>query len=107
MKILLTGGMSYIGSHTAVALMQNGHEVFLYDNLSNSSDQVVNQLKSIVGKDIPFIRGDIRDLKLLISAFEKHEIDAVIHLAGLKSVGESVFNPIPYYQNNVCGTLSY
>lgn len=106
MKVLLTGGMGYIGSHTAVVLLRVGHEVVLYDNLSNSSDQVLERLCQITGQRIPFVKGDVRDTELLRSTFVDHEIDAVIHFAGLKAVGESVERPIEYYANNVQGTIS-
>jgi UDP-glucose 4-epimerase len=106
MNILITGGTGYIGSHTAVVLCQAGHHVILYDNLCNSSLDVVNNLNSILGYPIAFIDGDVRDIGTLIMAMTKHSIDAVIHFAGLKAVRESVKNPILYFSNNVQGTIS-
>lgn len=106
MNVLLTGGTGYIGSHTAVLLLQSGHRVVLYDNLSNSSDSVLEKLAQITGQPIPFIKGDLRDTELLRSTLAAHQIDAVVHFAGLKAVGESVEKPVDYYANNVQGTIS-
>ena len=106
MNVLLTGGMGYIGSHTAVVLLKLGHKVVLYDNLSNSSGGVLNNLAEITRQVIPFCRGDVRDTELLTSTLTTHHIDAVIHFAGLKAVGESVEKPLEYYSNNVQGTIS-
>jgi UDP-glucose 4-epimerase len=106
MNILITGGTGYIGSHTAVVLCQAGHHVILYDNLCNSSLDVVDNLNSILGYPIAFINGDVRDTGTLITAMTKHSIDAVIHFAGLKAVRESAENPILYFSNNVQGTIS-
>ena len=106
MNILLTGGTGYIGSHTAVSLSECGHLVVLYDNLSNSNFGVVNYIYKIIGKTIPFVQGDVRDTNLLISTLKTYQIDAVIHFAGLKAVGESVVKPIDYYANNVQGMIS-
>ena len=106
MKILLTGGTGYIASHAAVVLMQMGHQVVLYDNLSNSSDGVLTKLTQITNTHIPFVQGDVRDTPLLSATLSKHNIDAVIHFAGLKAVGESVEKPVDYYSNNVQGTIS-
>jgi len=106
MNVLLTGGMGYIGSHTAVVLLRAGHQIVLYDNLSNSSDQVLEKLSQIAGRPIPFAKGDVRDTELLKATLAAHEIDAVIHFAGLKAVGESVDKPVEYYANNVQGTIS-
>ena len=106
MKILLTGGTGYIGSHTAIVLQQLGHQVLLYDNLSNSTDSVLEKLIQITGQEIRFIRGDVRDTELLRSTLISNNINAVIHFAGLKAVGESVEKPIDYYANNVQGTIS-
>jgi UDP-glucose 4-epimerase len=106
-NILLTGGTGYIGSHTAVVLLQSGHRVVLYDNLSNSSDAVLEKLAQITGQPIPFIKGDVRDTELLKGTLTAHRIDAVVHFAGLKAVGESVEKPVNYYTNNVqCYRLS-
>ena len=106
MNILITGGTGYIGSHTAVVLCQAGHDVILYDNLCNSSLDVLNNLSVILGSPIAFINGDVRDTSALIAAMTKHRVDAVIHFAGLKAVRESVENPILYFANNVQGTIS-
>ncbi|MDR0996728.1 MAG: UDP-glucose 4-epimerase GalE, partial [Zoogloeaceae bacterium] len=103
MKILLTGGTGFIGSHTAVVLLEAGHEVVLYDNLSNSRAEVVGCIAQITGKTPTFIEGDIRDEARLVQALEGCE--AVIHFAGLKAVGESAEKPIEYYDNNVGGTI--
>jgi UDP-glucose 4-epimerase len=105
MKILVTGGMGYIGSHTCVELLQAGHEVVLYDNLSNSSRRVGEQLSRITGKQFAFVEGDIRDRGAMEAAFGAHPVDAVIHFAGLKAVGESVSQPLRYYDNNVYGSV--
>lgn len=106
MKVLLTGGAGYIGSHTAIVLAQLGHEIVLFDNLSNSSCEVVKNISQIVGRNIVLTQGDVRDTQALIDTMREHSIDAVIHLAGLKSVGESAFKPIDYFSNNVQGTIS-
>lgn len=106
MNVLLTGGTGYIGSHTAVVLSQLGHQVVLYDNLSNSSNLVLVKLAQITGQQIPFIKGDVRDTELLEGTLAAHHIVAVIHFAGLKAVGESVEKPVDYYANNVQGTIS-
>jgi UDP-glucose 4-epimerase len=106
MNILLTGGTGYIGSHTAVTLATAAHNVVLYDNLSNSKANVVDKLQTITGRQLPFIQGDMRDTILLKRTLQEYQIDAVIHFAGLKAVGESVKNPIDYYANNVQGTIS-
>lgn len=105
-RLLITGGVGYIGSHSAVVLSEIGHEVVLYDNLSNSSHCVLENLDLIVGRHIPFVKGDVRDTELLASTLASHSIDAVIHFAGFKSVGESVEKPVDYYSNNVQGTIS-
>jgi UDP-glucose 4-epimerase len=104
--VLLTGGMGYIGSHTAVVLTEAGHEVVLYDNLCNSKTSVLDRLETIIGKRLPFIEGDVRDTDKVEGVLKAHKIDAVIHFAGLKAVGESVEKPIDYYDNNVTGTIS-
>ena len=106
MNILLTGGTGYIGSHTAVALTQAGHTVTLYDNLCNSRAEVVDRLADITGQHLPLVQGDIRDTALLTQTLRTHAIEAVIHFAGLKAVGESVAQPVAYYANNVQGTIS-
>jgi len=106
MKILLTGGMGYIGSHTAIVLTDAGYDVVLYDNLSNSKSIVLDRLETITGKRLTFIEGDVRDIQKLEQTLSYHKIDSVIHFAGLKAVGESVQKPIDYYENNVTGTIS-
>jgi UDP-glucose 4-epimerase len=105
-KILLTGGLGYIGSHVAAALVASGYEVVLYDNLSNSKLSVVNSLERVFGKTVTFIEGDVRDERNLFNVLSRYEISAVIHCAGLKAVGDSVLNPIEYYDNNVSGSIS-
>ncbi len=106
MKVLLTGGTGYIGSHTALALVQAGHEVVLYDNLCNSKASVVDRLAQLLGQRPIFVQGDIRDTALLTEVLRQHAVDAVVHFAGLKAVGESVAKPVDYYANNVQGTVS-
>ena len=105
MKILVTGGTGYIGSHTCVELLENGYEVVVIDNLVNSKEEVIDKIRDITGKDITFYKGDVRDKELLSKIFRDNKIDAVIHFAGLKAVGESVQKPIEYYQNNLDSTL--
>lgn len=105
-RLLITGGAGYIGSHSAVVLSKIGHKVVLYDNLSNSTDSVLEKLIQITGRHIHFVRGDVRDTELLKNTLATHCIDAVVHFAGLKAVGESVEKPVEYYANNVQGTIS-
>lgn len=105
MKILVTGGAGYIGTHTCVELLQNGHEVVVIDNFDNSSPKSLDRVKEITGKAITLYVGDVRDGKILDKIFTEHEIDWVIHFAGLKAVGESCAKPIEYYNNNLYGTL--
>ena len=106
MNILLTGGTGYIASHTAVVLAQAGHEITLFDNLSNSQKTVLTCLEKILNQKVSFIEGDVRDTRLVSETIAKNQIDAVIHFAGTKSVAESVSNPLLYYANNVQGTIS-
>ena len=106
MNILLTGGTGYIGSHTALVLAQAGHKIILFDNLCNSQRGIVDRLIKITGKDIGFFEGDVRNTKYLSDILKQQKIDAVIHFAGLKAVGDSVKNPIDYFSNNVNGSLS-
>ncbi len=106
MNVLLTGGTGYIGSHAAVALVELGHQVVLYDNLTNSSEAVVEKLEQVADQRMPFVKGDVRDTKFLIDALGDYSIDAVIHLAGLKAVSDSIKKPVDYYANNVQGTIS-
>jgi UDP-glucose 4-epimerase len=105
-QILITGGAGYIGSHATVSLLEAGHEVVIVDNLSNSSIESINRIQLITGKSPIFIEGDIRDAALLDRIFTQFNIEAVMHFAGLKAVGESVEDPIKYYSNNVYGSLS-
>jgi len=104
-KILVTGGAGYIGSHTVVSLLEAGYKVVILDNLSNSHPKVIERINQICSQKPIFIKGDILDANLLAQIFSQHKISAVIHFAGLKSVGESVKNPLIYYQNNLNGSL--
>lgn len=106
MAILVTGGTGYIGSHTVVQLLDAGHEIIILDNLANSKKEVLTHIESLTNKQVTFIEGDIRDEVLLHLLFKQHTIEAVIHFAGLKAVGESVKKPLEYYDNNVNGTLT-
>ena len=105
MQILVTGGTGYIGSHTVVELLKSGKEVVIVDNLSNSSKNVIDNIEKITNKKCKFYEIDIRDEKGLEKVFEENDIEAVIHFAGLKAVGESVVKPLEYYDNNVIGTI--
>lgn len=105
-KIVVTGGAGYIGSHTVVELLNIGHEVIVIDNLINSNIEVLERIKQITGKDVLFYQVDIADEDMLDTIFRAHQIDAVIHFASLKAVGESVQYPMKYYENNVSGSLS-
>ncbi len=105
-RILVTGGAGYIGSHTVVELIAAGYEAIIVDNFSNSSVEVLDRLKTITGVDIPFYKGSISDKDFMNRVFEENQIDAVIHFAAYKAVGESVQEPLKYYKNNVCGTIS-
>ena len=106
MKILVTGGTGYIGSHTVVELQNSGYEVVILDNLSNSSPKVLDRVEKITGKKAKFYEADILDREALTKIFSEEKIDAVIHFAGLKAVGESVAKPLEYYWNNITGTLT-
>lgn len=106
MKILVTGGAGYIGSHTCVELLNAGYEVVILDNFYNSSPEVLKRIKELTGKDFTFCECDVRDRKGLDKVFAENKIDAVIHFAGLKAVGESVRKPLEYYENNVGGTVT-
>ena len=103
--ILITGGAGYIASHTLIELANAGYDFVVYDNLCNSSKESLKRVSKIIDKDILFEQGDIRDKKQLQEVFKKYAIDSVIHFAGLKAVGESVQNPLEYYDNNVNGTI--
>ena len=106
MKVLLTGGMGYLGSHTALSLLEQGHEVTIFDNLSNSNASVLENIANIASGKPNFVHGNILDTSLVKNTIDTFKIEAVIHLAGLKAVGESVLEPLMYYQNNVQGTIS-
>lgn len=103
--ILVTGGAGYIGSHTSLQLLEESYNVIVLDNLSNSSPEALRRVENLTGKSVTLVQGDIRDTALLNDIFGQNSIDAVIHFAGLKAVGESVEKPIEYYENNVYGTL--
>jgi UDP-glucose 4-epimerase len=105
-RLLITGGAGYIGSHAAIVLSKIGNQVVLYDNFSNSSPTVLENLAQLVGQRMPCVKGDVRNTELLASTLASQSIDAVIHFAGLKAVGESVKKPIEYYANNVQGAIS-
>ena len=106
MKLLVTGGAGYIGSHTQVVLLEAGHEVVCLDNLSNSSPKAQERVEALTGKKVPFYAADVRDRAALERVFAEHRFDCVIHFAGLKAVGESVAKPWEYYENNIGGTLT-
>lgn len=105
MSILITGGTGFIGSHTVISLIESGYDIVIIDNLCNSSSKILSRLRTLTGKNIPFYKADIRDREVLRTIFINHNITTVMHFAGLKSVGESVTEPIKYYENNVMGTL--
>ncbi|WP_313152166.1 UDP-glucose 4-epimerase GalE [Lacrimispora sp.] len=105
MRILVTGGAGYIGSHTCIELLEQGHEVVVVDNLCNSSRVSLERVEAITGKTVTFYEADLLDRDALEKIFDQEEIDAVIHFAGLKAVGESVAKPLEYYHNNITGTL--
>ena len=105
MKVFVTGGLGYIGSHTVVELLNEGHEVVVIDNLYNSSRDIIKKIEEITSKKFLFYEGDVCDEELLNQIFHENRIDAVIHFAGYKAVGESVENPIMYYENNLISTL--
>ncbi|MEN8727236.1 MAG: UDP-glucose 4-epimerase GalE [Sulfurovum sp.] len=105
MHILVTGGAGYIGSHTCILLIEAGYHVIVLDNFSNASKESINRVEKIVGKEITLVEGDIRNRDDLHKVFNAHKIDAVIHFAGLKAVGESVAEPLKYYDNNIHGTI--
>ena len=106
MRILVTGGAGYIGSHTCIELLNAGYEVVVLDNLYNSSEKALERVKQITGKDLTFYEADILDKEALEKIFDKEQIDGVIHFAGLKAVGESVAKPLEYYHNNMTGTFN-
>ena len=106
MTILITGGAGYIGSHTALELLNEGYDVVVFDNQSNSSQESLRRVEELTGKQIRYYEGDVQDEKALTDMFKEQRIDAVIHCAALKAVGESVQKPLEYYQNNISGTLT-
>ncbi|MDR0923686.1 MAG: SDR family NAD(P)-dependent oxidoreductase, partial [Hungatella sp.] len=105
MRILVTGGAGYIGSHTCIELLEQGHEVVVVDNLCNSSKVSLERVEAITGKTVTFYEADLLDRDAIDEIFDYEIIDAVIHFAGLKAVGESVAKPLEYYHNNITGTL--
>lgn len=106
MKVLVTGGAGYIGSHTVVELLTAGHEVVVIDDLSNAKIEVIDRIKEITGKSVSFYRMDCADKEKLRDVFRNNSIDAVIHFAGFKAVGESVKKPLQYYRNNLDSTMT-
>lgn len=106
MTVLVTGGMGYIGSHTCVELLEQGMDVVVIDNLVNSSEKAKERIEEITGKALTFYKADVRDRKKLDEIFSSHDIDCVIHFAGLKAVGESVEKPLEYYNNNLGSTIT-
>ena len=106
MAVLVTGGAGYIGSHTCVELLNAGYDVVVVDNLYNASEKALERVEEITGKKVVFYNADIRDKEAMNDIFDKEKVDAVIHFAGLKAVGESVVKPIEYYENNIAGTLN-
>ena len=106
MTVLVTGGAGYIGSHTCVELLDEGYEVVVVDNLSNSSEKALLKVEEITGRKLTFYKADILNKDALRSIFSREKIDSVIHFAGLKAVGESVAKPLDYYHNNVTGTIA-
>ena len=106
MRILVTGGTGFIGSHTICELLARGYEVVVIDNLLNSSISCLEKIKEITGKEVKFYKGNVQNKELLTSIFKENKIEGVIHFAGLKAVGESVKKPILYYDNNLSSTLT-
>ena len=106
MKVLVTGGAGYIGSHTCVELLEAGHEVFVVDNLCNGHEAALERVRGITNRELQFTNADIRDANALNTIFNNFKPEAVIHFAGLKAVGESVADPVRYYDVNVSGSVS-
>lgn len=106
LNILVTGGTGYIGSHTVIKLLENNYDVVILDNLSNSQPEVLNRIEAITRRRPKFVFGDVRDANALRNLFKEYPIDAVIHFAGLKAVGESVDQPLMYFDNNISGTIA-
>ena len=105
-SILVTGGAGYIGSHTCIELLEANHEVIVLDNLSNSSEESLRRVQQLTGKSLTFIQGDIRSSDDLDAIFTQYNINAVIHFAGLKAVGESQKIPLAYFDNNISGSIT-
>ena len=105
MRVLVTGGAGYIGSHTCVALGEQGFNAVVFDNLCNASAEAVRRAGIIIGREIPFIEGDVRDQRALSEAMARHDIESVIHFAAMKAVGDSVVEPLKYFDNNITGTI--
>ncbi len=105
MSILITGGAGYIGSHTCLCLIEKGYDVVVCDNLDNSSKESLTRVTALTGKEIPFYEADVRDTEKMCEIIEKHQVESVIHFAGLKAVGESVAKPLRYYENNLVSTI--
>ena len=106
MRVLVTGGAGYIGSHTCVELLQEGHQVVIVDNLYNASPKALDRIREITGKDLTFYQADVCDREAMNEIFDREQVEAVIHFAGYKAVGESVAKPLEYYRNNLEGTLT-
>jgi len=106
MHILVTGGAGYIGSHTCVELLEAGYQVTVIDNLSNSKQAALRRVSEITGRELDFVRADLRDRVALAALFRDRDLDAVVHFAGRKAVGESTQIPLEYYENNIGGTLA-
>lgn len=106
MRILVTGGAGYIGSHTSLELLRAGHDIVVVDNMVNAHEEAIERVRKLSGKDFPFYRLDVRDEQGLTALFDEHGIDCVIHFAGLKAVGESVSIPLKYYENNLGSTMT-
>ena len=105
MKIAVTGGAGYIGSHTIIELDKAGHSVVVVDNLVNSCEESLRRVAKIIGKEVPFVKADVRDASAMDALFKQNQFDACIHFAGLKAVGESVEKPLEYYENNMNATF--
>ncbi len=105
MRVLVTGGAGYIGSHTSVELLKAGHDLIIVDNMSNAKPDMIEKIRALAGRDYTFVEADVRDRAAMDAIFSAHAIDAVIHFAGLKAVGESVEKPLEYYDNNLINTL--
>ena len=105
MSILITGGCGYIGSHTCIEMLKAGFDIVVLDNYYNAKPEALRRVKELAGRDFPFYECDIRDAEGLRKIFKAHDIEAIIHFAGLKAVGESVSKPLTYYDNNVSGTV--